>query len=905
MRLPEAAERYLLRIRENHGEALHRRLLSSPHFPLLVKLLSFSPYAGNLLCTREELLTPFLEPGPLRPRNTQELTRELEEKLSRSPDFPSLSRALLRLRQEEIIKILALDLRGDPLERTVRRLTRLAETLLRAALAHLAREHGIPASELLILAFGKFGARELNYASDLDLVYLFTSRVSKAETLRLFELLTRLLNNLVDGDRIWRLDLRLRPGGKESEIALPLEYAREYYLYRLHPFERLALIRARPVAGNLSLGYDLLSELRPVVYPRYLDFSYLEHIRDLKERIRKEARRRGAQEDIKIGEGGIREVEFLAQTLQSIYGGKHPELRVRRILPVLKRLARLGLIPEKEAHELSEAYLFLRLVEHRIQTRYFQQSFRLPREPAALEAIALSLNFPDSEEFLAHLARIRRRVSESFGALLAPACPREKDALLEKLEEALLSGEDLRTASECAGIPEHLLRDLHRKLRAGGPTGERRARALRDLLPSVLAGVLEEKDRTRAFSRIISFLERVGGRFSLYAAFRENPSVLKTLIHLLACSEYLWHRLESRPALAEVLLEPDLPPRIGELERHLLHTSYDEALALLRLFKNEHLIRTAILHLEKRLSVAETLKRLTFLAEGFVRLTYRLTLQRLEEEKGERLSGKFCVLALGKLGAREMGYRSDLDLVFVYDGPEDTGPFSARLAQRLLFYLSLRLPEGEGYPVDARLRPEGRKGPLTVPLSGFLHYYGQEADLWELVAATRLRSLAGNREWGHHLEQELQALLARRCPSREGWRRLLEMRLYMERERAREDAESFNPKLGRGALADLEFLAALARLRKLRQDPTFPETRTLKLLTLLPEGERARESYLFLREVAERLILLYDPPEEDPVYPREYLKSLEPWLGPDLKRRYEEITAFNRKLLEKYFLGDS
>ncbi|MBX6423880.1 hypothetical protein [Thermosulfurimonas sp. F29] len=905
MRFPEVGERYLERLRENLGEELRERVLSSPHFSLLLKVVRFSPYAANLLSTREEVLRPFLEKDGLRPLSGPGLRRRLSEKLTPRPDFREAARILRLEKQREVLKILALDLRGAPFERTVKRISRLAEGLLRAALEYLCARHGIPEEKLLVLAFGKFGGRELNYASDIDLAYFHTPGLPKTAVIKLFEELTRLFDALVEGDRLWRVDLRLRPGGKESELSLSLPYAREYYLYRLHPFERLALIRARPVAGNLALGYRFLADLRPVIYPRYLDFAYLEHIRELKERIRREALRRGAEDDIKIGEGGIREVEFLVQGLQSIYGGKHPELRVRRITLALKRLSGAGILSEEESRFLAEAYTFLRTVEHRLQTRYFQQTFRLPREPAALEELAAALGFTETEEFLARLNEIRRRVSRAFAEFLAPTCPRERSELVEELQKALLSGEDLPRLSSCASLPEHLLRDLHRQLRAsGGPVAARRAAFLRELLAPFLEAVLESSSPPRALSRGLTFFERLGGRFALFAAFRERPDRLKDLLQLLTISDYLWSKLETHPALAEVFFEPGTFPSREDLRR-LLSRPYDEALTEIRTVKEETLVRTAVEHLQGKTALSVVLRRLTRVAEGFTLLTYEITRRKLEEELSRRLPGTFAVLALGKLGAREMGYRSDLDLIFVYEGPGEMAFLSARLAQRFLSYLSLGLPAGEGYPVDARLRPEGRKGPLTTTAEGLLRYWREEADLWELVAATRLRFVAGDRELGHRVEEGLRKILSGRRLSEKDRKKLLEMRLYMERERAREDEERINPKVGRGALADLEFLAALARLETLAGDSSFAETHTPELLELLPEGKILRQNYYFLREVGERLILLYDPKEEDPVYSLKDLSALEVWLGPGLRERYETVTEYNRRALERHFLGGS
>jgi len=900
----ELLERQLTRLSENLGSDTLEAARASPHFPLLAKLLIFSPYAANLLTTRPEILEPFLRPEPLRILGARELVQRALSILEQVQGLREAARGLLLLKQQEILKILARDLAGDPFELTARRVTRVAQALVSAALKALARKEGLSSGDLIVLAFGKFGGRELNYASDLDLAYFFLPGVDKLRAVRVFEALTRLLGTFFEGDRLWRVDLRLRPGGKDGELALNLPYARDYYLYTSHPFERLALIRARPVAGNLAAGYALLADLRPVIYPRYLDFSFLEHLRDLKERIRREASRRGAEEDLKVGPGGIREVEFLIQGLQAVYGGKHPALRTRRVLAALARLHRRGILPEKETRLLRESYIFLRTAEHRLQTRYFQQTFRLPREPLARFLLAQSLGFPDEEAFLDRLFRIRREVSRAFEAFLSPSCPQERSEVEKLLLEALTGEGPLSQAALCAEIPEHLLTEIRRKLRVRGPLLTRKAQALQRLLPHLMESVLAEEDHARALSRFLAFFDRVGGRMSLLSALESSPKALARLVRLFSLSEYLWHLAEEEPRAVEALFEPEELLQPGPSAAILRNLPLDEALGLLRIFKNEKLFQTAASCLEKELSVEKALQNLTQLAEVFARLTLSLVLREIQKKYGPP-PGPFAILALGKLGAREIGFRSDLDLLFVYEGSPEAGYYWSRAAQRYLSYLTVRTPEGEGYPVDARLRPDGRKGPLVNSLPGLINYYREEAWLWERAAAVRLRPLAGDRDLGRQANLAVRRELARREFSEAEARELYQMRLYIEKERAREDEEHLSPKVGYGALADLEFLAAAAALRKLSREPSFAETRTRELLSLLPEGPVLRKHHAFLRALEQYLILLYDPREKDPVYPRKALSQLAPYLGPKVTEDYEKVTRENRKLLCKHLLRDS
>ncbi len=637
-----------------------------------------------------------------------------------------------------------------------------------------------------------------------------------------------------------------------------------------------------------------------MIFPKYLDYSYVEHIRDLKERIKREAKRRGAEDDIKVGEGGIREVEFLVQGLQSIYGGKFPSVRKKGIVPSISALKRSGVLERREAEELKNIYAFLRTVEHRIQTRYFQQTARLPREPAARKLLAKSLSFESEEAFLEYLGEVRRKASEKFEDFLAPRCPPSGSELVRRISEALLTGEGLKDLSECARISSRALEELSKLVRKGGPLGEKRRAILSPLIPVVVDEALRSRDPEKALLRTVSYIERLGGRLALLSAFKQKPEELKRLIRLVTLSEFVWRMLELHPELAEVFFEPPMELSRTLVERRVLTLSYEEALSFLRTVKNETVIFTAIRDLEGRVPIYLVTKRLNEVAEVFTRLTFEVTVRRLREEGRSVDPEGTCVLALGKFGAKEPGYRSDLDLVFVYEGDLKKGVAFTKFAQRYISYLSLRLSGGEGYRVDVRLRPEGRKGPLAVPVSGLFHYYEKEAGLWELFAATRLRFLAGDEELGKKVVKEVKRLVKSRATDSD-LNEMYEMRLQMERHRAKERNGFFNPKLGRGGLADLEFLAALNALRSPLEDPP---VNTLELLSDSTETNHLVPHYLFLREVEQKLVLLYDPQEEDPVYPVEVLEELSPWLGSEVKERYRKVTEEVRRTFERVFRNE-
>ncbi len=889
----EWTERHLARLKEAHLDFPWASLEKSPGFKRLQTLLGFSPYATNLLVRRKDLLAFFLkEPFP-RPRGPKALEHEIQKEGLSLTSWRDFALYLRQIKQREIIKILALDLSGESLGRTVFALSGLAEALLRSALRWLLLHQfpEIPPEALIILGLGKLGGRELNYSSDVDLVYFFHGPYHlKERYLALFRELTRLFDTLLEGERLFRVDLRLRPGGKEGELAFSLKAGLHYYFYQSHPFERLALVKAKPSAGHLSLAKTFLRALRPVVYPRFLDYAYLDHIRDLKERLQKEALKQGAERNLKIGPGGLREIEFFCQSLQMIYGGKYPQLRVRNTLWALRRLELLGLIPAQEAQVLREAYVFLRTLEHRLQTIHFRQTATLPEEETALRRLARSLGFHETGPFLKTLARHRARVREIFSALLEPQKKRD----LRQEVTALLSGKvSLKEAAERLELPANLLEDLRHLCREEGPLGRRRAPILRELIPEIFSRLPQTKNPAETLAKLISFFERLGGRISFYHALKHRPEIWQDLLLVFDQSAFLSNLLLEAPAAAEALLRV-APPRKRE---EFLRRPLDEALSLLRSYKNEEVFRLGLEDLKGRLRLTDLVAHLSSLAEEIIDLTFHLASLSLGP-----FSGKLSVLGLGKLGGQELGYRSDLDLVFVAEGDLVQ---ATRLAQRFLHYLSVPLPEGPGYQVDTRLRPEGRKGPLVVSLQGFVSYHQKDSGLWEKLALTRLRPLTGDQNLAQEIVREIRKLLAQISLDETAREEVRRMRFLMERERARPG--KINLKVGPGGLADVEFIVQWLMLKAAREFPEALKANTLQAISTLKElgflkpqeAQQLEEGYLFLRNLDQKLLLLLDKPGEEKHYTPEELEAAAPYLGENVLEKWEKTTKNLRVLFQR------
>ncbi|AEH44946.1 (Glutamate--ammonia-ligase) adenylyltransferase [Thermodesulfatator indicus DSM 15286] len=890
----------LERLKEAHSDFPWGRI---PHenLSLLKNLLGFSPYATNILLRRKDVLELFCSYPLPKPKGSRNLFREIAQKTDSLKDWKDLAVFLRRIKQREMIKILAHDLAGREFRKTVFAITALAEASLKAILFWLTST-SYPEDfreKFFILGMGKFGARELNYSSDIDIIYFFHAPLNEKERfIALAREITRIMDTLIEGDRVFRVDLGLRPGGKDGELVYSARAGVNYYFYQAHPFERLAMVKARPVAGNIKLGKSFLKVLRPVIYPQFLDFAYLEHIKDLKARIEKEARKKGAERNIKIGPGGIRSVEFFCQTLQMIFGGKHPYLRTRHTLWALNHLAKYKILPSDEALFLKKAYVFLRQVEHRIQTVHFRQTYTLPEEETSLKRLAKSLGYQGEEAhriFLDELNVLRQQTERIFLSLLEPE--KSKASNLSGKIDLFFDGEI--SSKELAGelnLPSHLLKDIKNILVAKGPLAARRAPLLKDIFKVVLEKAVIWGVKTETLAKLLSFFERLGGRLSFYHALRHDPEKIEDLLEIFEKSAFLSHLLMEVPGAAEALFELEISFILPVIPSGM---ELEQALGLLRMAKNEEIFRVAYLDLKQKIPFPQVPERLSILAESIIKETYNLA-----SSSKQYPPHLLTILGLGKLGGKELGYRSDLDMVFIAPSEEEMVP-ATKLVQRFMHYLTTPLPEGPGYEVDTRLRPEGRKGPLVATVEGFLKYHQEDSGLWEKLALLRLKPLAGDLEAGELLLKRLREVLSSFEFGASQAEEIRQMRFKMEKERT--TPGRFNPKVSRGGLADIEFVTFWLILKNIREKDLWGGPIPLVLNKLAQKGivpskvaKKLEANYLFLRRLEQLLILLLDKSGEEKEYSFSEIKLCESYLGSGLEEKLKQICEENRKLFEEW-----
>jgi glutamate-ammonia-ligase adenylyltransferase len=843
-------------------------------------------------------------------------------------EWEGFARRLRDVRHREYLRIGLADLTGRyAVEHTIRELSALADGVFEAAyrwawqtlraqygalrLEHAAGGRRQPAPgehRFVVLGMGKLGGRELNFSSDVDVMYLYEADAgsssggprgtleARAYCTRVAELITRALQEITDAGFAFRVDLRLRPDGVNGPIANALGNALVYYEAYGQTWERTALIQARPIAGAVELGEQFLRETRPFVYRRYLDYTTVADMKEMKARVEAQLGGTGGRGNVKLGRGGIREIEFVVQVLQLIHGGRDERLRGGGSLPTLERLMAGGYLPPDEGAALVEAYRFLRNVEHKIQIVHQRQTHTVPSAAREQETLARRLGYrgPDAAAQLwVAIDRHTERVRRAFDQLFYEPAAETRRAVKPELEDLLRSLDDrdasvARLATLGFARPDESYEHL-RLLRDGPPAARARAhrqKVLYDLAPALFSTIQQAADPDLALQNLATFITSVGARTSFLALLRENPGTMRMLIGLFGGSQFLANAFLRHPEQLDMLVRADLvrvhrtaDELAAELQPALAAAGdFEEALAVLRRFRNQEVLRIGINDLQSLLEPDAVSAELTALAEVCLRGACEVAAQDVCRRYGyARLPGRFVVVAMGKLGSGELNYHSDLDLIFVYDDAgADFGRLSAhecfsKLGQRLITVLQTTTKEGIVYRIDTRLRPSGRSGPLVSSLDGFRQYHDSSAQVWERQALIKARPVAGDAELSARVAEIIAAFVYRAPLRPEDVREIRRLRQRMERELAREDHDRFNIKTGRGGLVDVEFLTQMLQLLygagepRVRARDTMSAVGALREIGVLPADDAGvlTEGYRFLRRVENALRLAYDRPVED------------------------------------------
>ncbi|TKT81249.1 bifunctional [glutamine synthetase] adenylyltransferase/[glutamine synthetase]-adenylyl-L-tyrosine phosphorylase [Aquamicrobium sp. LC103] len=829
---------------------------SSPLASFLAAVLDLSPFLRDFARRRPAVLEALFD-VPLDKR----LTGLIGEIRSQG-DVPEMTEAMLMrvLRQMKgeahfLIALASLAGEGDA-ERTVRRLSNLADACIAAAVsfllkdAHASGKLKLPdpddpmkGSGWIVLGMGKLGAHELNFSSDIDLIVFIDLNapaiLDPMEATDLFSRLTkrlvRILQDRTEHGYVFRTDLRLRPDPGSTPLAIPVEAALNYYESRGQNWERAAMIKARPVAGDMKAGEALLDELKPYVWRKYMDFAAIADVHSIKRQIHAhkghgEIAVRG--HNVKLGRGGIREIEFFVQTQQLIAGGRFHELRGRQTVPMLRMLAGRGWITEEVSDALIAQYWFLRDVEHAIQMVADEQTHILPEDDEGLERIAHMLAFESAAAFSETFQKSLQTVERHYAALFETA-----PQLSAGVGNLVFTGDvdDPDTLHTLSELGFQRPSDISRVIRIwhfGRYRATRSAEArerLTELTPALLEAFGKTRRADEAIMRFDGFLSGLPAGIQLFSLLQSNPALLKLLANIMGAAPRLAEIITRRPHVFDGLLDPgllsELPTRAylsARIEAFLQGVElHEDILDRLRIFAAEQKFLIGVRLLTGAIDAERAGKAFSDLADLCIGRVLDAVIAEFARRHGKVTGGSVCVLGMGKLGSRELTAGSDVDLILLYDhdpgadesdGEKPLAPshYYARLTQRLIAAVSAPTAEGVLYELDLRLRPSGNKGPVATHIEAFRKYQRENAWTWEHMALTRARPVAGAEEFCVAVEKEVEGVLSLRRDRQKIFKDAVEMRRLIAEEKPPRDA--WDLKLVRGGQIDLEFIAQCAVL---------------------------------------------------------------------------------------------
>jgi len=859
----------------------------------IARALSWSRYARRVVEAQPPLREELAQRMHM-PFTAAEMRGELDA--AGVQDEESLKSALRRLRNRVLLRVLARDLNGlADLAEVTATVTALAEIAIRFAVnrlsAWLAADRGTPAGdetgtaqELLVVGMGKLGGRELNVSSDVDLIFLYPeegetrggprSLTNHEFFVRLGRRLIAALSELTADGFVFRVDMRLRPDGESGPLAMSFAALESYFYTQGREWERYAWIKGRVIAGVAEK--ELAQLVNPFVFRKYLDYNAFESMRALHGQVREEVRKREMQGNIKLGPGGIREIEFIAQVFQLIRGGRDPALRVRPTQEVLTRLAERRLLPPEVVAELSDAYVFLRNLEHRLQYLDDRQTQALPEDAEEQALIAATMGFDAYPALLEALDRHRRAVSRHFEEVFASGRGTSEDDGLPALWRG--SGDPDADAGILARLGYRHVPEAQERLgRIRASTRyQQLPSASRDrfdaLVPALIRASARFPNADQTLGRTLDLLETISRRAAYLALLQEYPQALERVAKLAGASSWAADYLTRHPILLDELLDdreimspPDWPRFQALLDAQLEDAEGDtEAqMDILRNVQHMKVFRLLIRDLEGLLEVETLSDHLSYLADLILSRVLQLCWEGLPRK---HLEGppRFAIIGYGKLGGKELGYASDLDLIFLHDDPHaDAQEVYSRLGMRINTWLTSYTAAGVLYDTDLRLRPDGASGLLVSPVSAFRAYQHRHAWAWEHQALTRARFVAGDPRVGEEFERLRVELLRERRDLGELGRQVVEMRAKML-EAHPNRSNLFDLKHDRGGIIDVEFIVQYLVLGHSHAHPELTGNignlallKTAGELGLIPAelAERVRKAYRGYRRTQHQLRL--------------------------------------------------
>ncbi|AUI65452.1 MULTISPECIES: bifunctional [glutamate--ammonia ligase]-adenylyl-L-tyrosine phosphorylase/[glutamate--ammonia-ligase] adenylyltransferase [Glaesserella] len=841
-------------------------LQNSAQIQPLVTAMAMSEFVVQQLQKQPELLKAWLEKSPTID-DCDYYAERIQAVISEIKNEDELHRELRRFRHREMVMLSFVQSnRLGTTQQVFERLSDLAESLILGArdwlFDKLCEEYGTPMNELgekqelLILGMGKLGGRELNFSSDIDLIFTYPDigetvggrkplENSKFFT-RLGQRLIRALDEITLDGFVYRTDMRLRPFGDSGALVLSFAAMEDYYQEQGRDWERYAMIKAKILGEDLNnINHKYLKQLlRPFVYRRYLDFSAIQSLREMKSKISREVIRRGLTDNIKLGAGGIREVEFIVQTFQMMRGGRDKILQQRSLLAVLPQLAQLNLLSEAQVAQLKEAYLFLRHTENVLQAINDQQTQTLPTDEDDRLRLAFANQQADWEAFLATLAFHQQNIRSVFNELIG-----EEDSPDENEDETLSAWKDLMQPQITLADLESVLKDyavrvedhadIHQVLNnyfedwGKRSIGLRGREVLRKLMPKVLDGIFRQTDYLVLLPRLLNIIDKITTRTTYLELLYEKEQILPQLFTLCAQSIMVAEQIARHPMLLDELIAQqslstvialeDYPRALQEYLLRIPEEDEETLIDALRQFKQSQLLRIASADILGVLPVMKISDHLTYLAEAIIGAVVNIAWRQVSQRFGtpEHLTDgekDFVVIGYGKLGGIELGYNSDLDLVFLHNAPEQSETvggkksisshqFYLKLAQKINGIFNLNTSAGVLYEVDMRLRPSGEAGLLVSTFNAYDDYQKNEAWTWESQALVRTRAVYGTLPLREKFEKIRRETLSQARTSGQLREEICNMREKMYQHLSKNSANQFHLKTDKGGITDIEFIA--------------------------------------------------------------------------------------------------
>lgn len=865
--------------------------------------------------------------------------------------FPS---RLRRFKNKMIAYISAKDIHGNiDFTKTVYCISILATAILKYSLKYVSSLNAILSEKgFSIIGMGKLGAGELNYASDIDIIYTASDQwyeeMGVEKITKFAEQLTSLLSNQTSDGIVYRVDLDLRPDGKQGMLVPPISRMLTYYESWGETWERLAMIKASHCAGDKELSDNFLREVEPFVFRRYLDFSTVDALKDIKQRIQLSLAKGMEQTwDVKLGEGGIRELEFYTQVMQLIHGGKEKALRDRSTIGAIEKLAHFNVINKDDAAKLIDAYTLLRTLEHRIQQYQMLQNHKMPHDKISeRRVIRGTLSSKDRllndaySTGLSRLSKARDIVHNLFHQLFY-----EQEKIMEsqrpndviRLFLPNTPEEEIKQKLQSMGFRDiDRIKEYIRVLRDGIPGtrySEKTKRIFNWLSPVFLKGASETVDPDAAIEHMVEFVKKIGARGIFFSLLKENPRTMSTLIQFFSMSDYLSHLLINYPEYLDSLvlaryvsLERTYEDMYNELyTAYLQLKEYEEKLRLIREFKIKETLRIGINDINDNLNIVEVSEQLSILADVIISITLKFVMEELEPLYGtipDIQDSGLLVIGMGKLGSKELNYNSDLDLVFVYGSDKPTTKqmtpqeYFSKVVQRFITAISISTENGRAYTIDTRLRPSGNLGPLVASIDSFIQYHKESSMIWEKQALLKARAIAGPQRLFDKFVLSIPDIMASIKKGDNLKEQIHDMRMRLEKS-VQDDTSNFNFKKGTGGLMDIEFIVQYLELTYGTEDPAIYERNTFLALDVLMEKgyiskkdtDILKDGYMFLRKLENRIRIDRDfsvekiPRDERELIPIAMRMGFRgKTCGKDFFNALMDKTSRIRKIYNTYFL---